>query len=202
MYTLNATSDPTNVKDYTKHFIEHAPFRIAKDGHTGLRDNTLRNYHNFLTIWEKFERHSGGTVELLHLDQSRIVAFKQWLLNDCAYSVNNASRLMSTLKTIALDAQKSGYPTHPYLNFIKSFLVKQQDKIIHTLSFREIEKIEKTKVPAYLERTKKWLLIGCWVGQRVSDLLTLSPIKFVQRKTKGFMLTFYNKKQAEKLPWG
>ena len=110
MYTLNATSAPTNVKDYTKHFIEHAPFRIAKDGHTGLRNNSLRNYHNFLTIWEKFERQNGETVELLHLDQIRIVNFKQWLLNDSAYSVNNASRLMSTLKTIALDAQKNGYP--------------------------------------------------------------------------------------------
>jgi len=184
IYTLNATSAPTNVKDYTKHFIEYAPFRIAKDGHTGLRDNTLRNYHNFLTIWEKFERQSGETVELLHLDQSRIVIFKQWLLNDCAYSVNNASRLMSTLKTIALDVQKSGYPTHPYVNFIKSFRVKQQDKIIHTLSFREIEKIEKTKVPAHLERTKKWLLIGCWVGQRVSDLLTLTPDQIRPAKNK------------------
>ena len=109
------------------------------------------------------------------------------------YSVNNASRLMSTLKTIALDAQKSGYPTHPYVNFIKSFRVKQQDKIIHTLSFREIEKIEKTKVPAHLERTKKWLLNGCWVGQRVS---TYHPYPDPPvRQTKGFMLTFNKNKQ-------
>jgi len=70
------------------------------------------------------------------------------------------------------------------VNFIKSFRVKQQDKIIHTLSFREIEKIEKTKVPAHLERTKKWLLIGCWVGQRVSDLLTLTPDQIRPAKNK------------------
>ena len=202
MYTLNATSAPTNVKDYTKHFIEHAPFRIAKDGHSGLRNNTLRNYHNFLTIWEKFERQNSETVELLHLDQSCIVAFKQWLLNDCAYSVNNASRLMSTLKTIALDAQKSGYPTHPYVNFIKSFRVKQQDKIIHTLSFREIEKIEKTKVPAHLERTKKWLLIGCWVGQRVSDLLTLTPDQIRPAKNKGLYVDFLQQKTSRKVTVG
>ena len=109
---------------------------------------------------------------------------------------------MSTLKTIALDAQKSGYLTHPYVNFIKSFRVKQQDKIIHTLSFREIEKIEKTKVPAHLERTKSGCSLGAGLVNVFRTYSPLPPIKFVRQKTKDFMLTFYNKKQAEKLPWG
>ena len=62
---------------------------------------------------------------------------------------------MSALKTICLDAQKNDIPTHPYVNFIRAISQTRQQKIIHTLSFEEIKKIENCKVPQNLENTKK-----------------------------------------------
>ena len=48
---------------------------------------------------------------------------------------------------------------------------------------------------------KKWVLNYQQLFIKWTDL-PLPPIKFFRQKTKGFMLTFYNKKQVEKLPWG
>lgn len=43
-----------------------------------------------------------------------------------------------------------------------------------TLSFDEIKRIRKTVMPNnYLENAKQWLILGCNIGQRVSDLLKL-----------------------------
>jgi len=50
-----------------------------------------------------------------------------------------------------------------------------------------MKKVEETIVPLPLENAKKWLIIGFWIGQRVSDLLTLQPDQVRPAKNGGFM---------------
>ena len=197
MSTPSIAAPPSNFHHYAKNFVQNAPYRTSKSGQMGLRQNTLRNYDNFLAVWSKFESQRGTSASLLDLNQNFVLSFKQWLLHDCRYSVNNVSRLLSILKTICLDAQKNDIETHPYVNFIKSFGASRQEKIIHTLTFNEIKKIETCQLPSSLENTRKWLLIGCWVGQRVSDLLTLRPDQIRPAKNKGIYVDFQQKKTGK-----
>jgi integrase len=100
------------------------------------------------------------------------------------------------LKIILRDAEKSGLEVHPYSNYIESFKQKSSDRILHVLNPKEIKALKGLKhIPAAYTDSYKWLLIGLCIGQRVSDLLKLSPdnlrkaptglyIDILQQKTK------------------
>ena len=79
--------------------------------------------------------------------------------------------------------------------FIDSFCLDKQKRILQTLDLEEIELIKKARLPSHLKNSWKWMLIGLYTGQRVADLLSLKPdqlregpndilyIDFVQQKT-------------------
>jgi integrase len=100
------------------------------------------------------------------------------------------------LKIILRDAEKSGLEVHPYSNYIESFKQKSSDRILHILNPKEIKALKELQhVPEVYIDSYQWLLIGLCIGQRVSDLLKLSPsnlrkaptelyIDILQQKTK------------------
>jgi integrase len=100
------------------------------------------------------------------------------------------------LKIILRDAEKSGLEVHPYSNYIESFKQKSSDRILHILNPQEIKALKGLQhIPAAYTDSYNWLLIGLCIGQRVSDLLKLTPsnlrkaptglyIDILQQKTK------------------
>ena len=136
------------------------------------------------------------------MDKKTVERFKKWLLSDCQYSINHAGRLLSLLKILGLDAQKNDPPTHPYIHFIRRFSLPHRDKIIHTLSFAEIKQVVDTAVPLPLVRAKKWLIIGFWLGQRVSDLLSLRPEQIRFAKNGGLYVDIVQQKTGRQVTIG
>ena len=100
------------------------------------------------------------------------------------------------MKIILRDAEKSGLEVHPYSNYIESFKQKNSDRILHILNPSEIKALKGLQhIPAVYSDSYSWLLIGLCIGQRVSDLLKLTPsnlrkaptglyIDIIQQKTK------------------
>jgi integrase len=92
---------------------------------------------------------------------------------------NSAGRYIKFLKTVCFDAKNNGIETHEQLKQIKGY-TEEATKVF--LSVDELEKIDKTVFlrPA-LENAKNWLMIGCYTGQRVSDLLKMTKENIVKR---------------------
>ena len=91
------------------------------------------------------------------------------------------------------DAEKSGLEVHPYSNYIESFKQKSSDRILHILNPSEIKELK--HISEDYTDSYNWLLIGLCIGQRVSDLLKLTPnnlrkaptglyIDIIQQKTR------------------
>jgi integrase len=108
-------------------------------------------------------------------------------------SRNSTGRYVKYLKAVCNDAKIYGIETSPKLELIKG--ISEPGTIVY-LTFHELEKIRNTTFtrPA-LENAKDWLIIGCYIGQRVSDLLALTNdnlavrnglkvIELTQKKTK------------------
>lgn len=77
-----------------------------------------------------------------------------------------------------------------------SFYVTPKNYKHPILTFEELKKIESVKLPHdHLENAKDWLLIGCFTGQRVSDLLNFNHEKIVQED----FLTFTQKKTNDEI---
>jgi hypothetical protein len=100
------------------------------------------------------------------------------------------------------DAQKSGHTIHPYSHYIEVFRQKKSDRIIHVLNPDEIKKIKNLSgISGRIRDSYNWLLIGLSIGQRVSDLLSLSPFQ-IRQAPGDYTLMCCNKKQGVMSQWG
>ena len=159
-------------------YIELAPTkRVRRTGSIGLSSNTIRNLMRFYELIESFEAYLGERIDLTSLDHSIVQRFQEWLLSIKGYSVNNAGLQLKLLKIICKQAERNGVEVHSFTKHIESFTQRSKDRILQILSFEEIERIKNlTGLPSTFENTRRWMLIGLFIGQRVSDLLKLTPL--------------------------
>ncbi len=158
-------------------YIELAPTkRVKRTGSIGLSSNTIRNLMRFYELVEAFEEYVGEAIDLTKLDHAIVQKFQEWLFSVRGYSVNNSGLQLKLLKMVCKQAERNGVEVHSYTRHIESFTQRSKDRILQTLSFEEIERIKNlTGLPLTLENTRRWMLIGLFIGQRVSDLLKLTP---------------------------
>ena len=165
-------------------YIKHAPLRrLKRSGSLGLSNNSIRNLKRFYDLIQEFESDFGQSIMLDTIDHMLVNAFKEWLLTEKEYSLNNAGLQLKLLKMICKEAERMSINVNPYTRHIESFTQKSKDRILQTISFEEIKQIKALRdLPSTLENAKKWILIGLYVGQRVSDLLNLKPsqLRFIE----------------------
>ena len=165
-------------------YIKHAPLRrLKRSGSLGLSNNSIRNLKRFYDLIQEFESDFGQSIMLDTIDHMLVNAFKEWLLTKKEYSLNNAGLQLKLLKMICKEAERMSINVNPYTRHIESFTQKSKDRVLQTISFEEIKKIKAIRnLPSTLENARKWMLIGLYVGQRVSDLLDLKSqqLRFIE----------------------
>ena len=180
--------------NYAKHYTDNLRIKHNdKTGAIGMSESTIKKYRTITKKIQAFEKHTRRKYSLVEVNTKFRNDILNYFLDVEKYSRNTAGRYIKFIKTICLDAQKSGYNVSPELNQIKGFTVKV-DKIY--LTFDELAKIESLNLDnEKLEDAKDWLIIGCYIGQRAGDLLNLTKenitqngnlnfIELVQKKTK------------------
>jgi integrase len=176
--------------------IKTAPFRKnRKTGSIGLQLNTIKRYSYLLKLVKEYEIEKNTLMFIDHFKIQDIDAFSNYLLHEKSYGVGTVGKQLGLLKTVLIRAKRDGYPVSSNYQFIDSFGLDKQKRILQTLDFEEIELIKKAVLPSNLINSWKWMLIGLYTGQRVADLLSLKPeqlregpndilyIDFVQQKT-------------------
>lgn len=184
------------VTEHVQHIIDNAANKkITGRNKIGLSKGRVKGLKTFKNNFKAFGDYYGRQIQLSDLNNKVVEAFKKWLLHERKYSVNYAGKNLDNLKATANDARKSGKKVHLDAMHIESFSESNEDRSIVTLSFEEIEKIKETEFKqAYLTNAKKWLLLGCEIGQRGGDLLSITKknlrqegdyvfIDIVQQKT-------------------
>ncbi|UCS93778.1 site-specific integrase [Echinicola marina] len=161
---------------HVNYIINNASSRKIKGkSRVGLSENTIKNYQTFKKIVEEFQRYSKKPIRFRDIDLVFTERFKGWLLNKKNYSVNHAGKSIAFLKSISIDAEKIGIKVNPKVHIIEAFTESNEDRNIVTLTVEELEKIKQVKLErGALVNARKWLLIGCEIGQRGGDLLNLN----------------------------
>ena len=189
-------TDNTIFVNYIQYIIDNAGTREVRNNKIGLSPNTLKNYKLFKNLIDNYQKHIKKQIQFKDLNKAFTDKFKNWLITDKGYSINYAGRQFEMIKTICIDAQKNDVEITPHSTKLKSFKESEEDKHIQTLSFDELEQIRNTEMPTpVLNEVKKWILIGCYIGQRGGDLLSLTPdnlrinakgvyVDVIQQKTK------------------
>ena len=175
--TISKRKDSILFLDYLEHFISNsATKRVQGYGTVGLAKNTIRTYDSLHRVVKAFELDRSEILYINTIDKYTAESFTHFLKIDQHYSDNYCGQLLKLLKVILRDAVKSGLEVHPYSNYIESFKQKSSDRILHILKPTEIKALKELRdIPEVYTDSYSWLLVGLSIGQRVSDLLNLSP---------------------------
>ena len=189
--------------DYLEHFISNSTTkRVQGYGTVGLAHNTIRTYKSLYRIVKAYEFEKSEKLYLNTIDKHTAESFTRFLKIEQQYSDNYCGQLLKLLKIILRDAEKSGLEVHPYSNYIESFKQKSSERILHILNPSEIKALKGLQnIPEAYTDSYKWLLIGLCIGQRVSDLLKLSP-KNLRKATTGLYIDIIQQKTKKAVTVG
>ncbi len=186
-------TDPDNLLTWIQHYIDNVPNKVAPGGKTGVTTNTIQKYTTLKNKITNFQSYKKKRYFVKDVGLKFGNELTNYFLEIEQLSRNSTGRYVKYLKAVCNDAKIYGIETHPQLELIKG--ISEPGDIVY-LTIDELANIKNTTFDrTALENAKDWLLIGCYIGQRVSDLLTLTDenlavrnglrvIELTQQKTK------------------
>ncbi len=171
--------DTDRLTNHIQYYIDNLQYKEYSNGRRGASYGTIKKYttlRNKLVSYEAYKKHRYYVKDFDLKFRNELVKYFREVDK---LGVNTTGLYIKLLKIICRDADKTGIEVNRQLSQIKGFTEKTE-KIY--LSFDELEKIENTPFtrPA-LENARDWLIIGCYIGQRVGDLMKLTTDNIVNR---------------------
>ena len=194
-------TDNSLLLNHVQYIIDNANTRKVRTNggfKMGLSKSTIKNYTLFNNIIKEYQKSSKKQIHFVGVTKPFVEKFTNWLVNTKNYSTNYAGKQLEILKTVCIDAEKNEIEITPYSKTIQHFRESDKDRYIQTLSFDELEQIKNTDVTNQeqldkfkkenpeltkrlaittdtLNNARKWILLGCEIGQRGGDLLNIEP---------------------------
>lgn len=141
-----------------------------------LTSGSIKNLENFKKFFIKYENEClrGKSILIRNIDLNFIDAFKSHFLQK-GYSANYIGTYLSLLISVVNKVSLNGIPTHPQFSQVKAIKkTKEPDEII-ILTEDEQRLIKNVELKREsLINARKWLLLGCLIGQRAGDLLKIT----------------------------
>lgn len=162
--------------NYIQKYITEAPYKDNQRGEAGLSISRIKNIKLFLSIILRYEKENfkGKSILIKDINLKFVENFKSWLFAQ-KYSINYVGKNIDNLKTIINDANKNDVETSTQIKNIKSISEKKAPENIIYLSELEQEQIKNAiLIREALINARKWLLLGCLIGQRGGDLLNIT----------------------------
>lgn len=165
-------TDIDRLINYMQLYIENLPYKVSSGGKTGVVHNTIQKYTTLKKKISEFENYKGTQFYIKDIGLPFSQELTKYFLEVDKLSRNSTGRYIKYIKSVCNDAQRNGIEVNQQLNQVRG--ISEKSAKIY-LTFEELEKIEKKKYSrSALENAKDWLIIGCYIGQRVSDLLSLT----------------------------
>lgn len=164
--------------NYIQKYINEAPYKPNGKKGTGLSVGRVKNIKLFDSTIKRYEAEvfKGKSILIKNINLKFADDFKSWLFNQ-NYSINYVGKNIANLKTICFDAQKNDIETSNQLRnkFISGLSENKPPEQIIYLSEAEQEQIKNANIlRESLINARKWLLLGCLIGQRGGDLLNIT----------------------------
>ena len=177
--SLNGKSPTTN-KDYLvnhiQFIIDNANRMKKPNGKIGLSKSRIKGYQTFKNTILRFEKESNKGNPYLVKDVNSKFAdkFTDWLFEK-GYSINYVGKNIDNLKAVCHHADSKEIVISNQLKHISGFSEKKESSEIIILTEAEQQTIAETVLTREaLINARKWLLLGCQIGQRFSDLIKIT----------------------------
>ncbi|MEN9304065.1 MAG: hypothetical protein RL264_2494 [Bacteroidota bacterium] len=134
---------------------------------------TIVNLNTTLMRLEKFEKHKKKRFLISDVDLTFKADFVKFENDVLSLSQNSIAKDIRQIKTVCLDANDKGFTINEQVRSRK-FYLKEEETLFVTITENEIEQIKQFTGADYLQNVRDWLIIGCWTGCRVNDLMQLT----------------------------
>jgi integrase len=186
--------------EYGKYFLKNLKYKTNdKTKKIGVTHATEKKYQTIVNKLIAFDKYNKTRTKLIDVNLKFRMELIDYFSKVDKLSDNTIGRYLKFVKSICLDAEKNGYKLSSQLKDFMGFSI-DAPKVI--LNLKEIEQIKNTKfVSEAHEIAKDWLIIGCFTGQRVSDLLRMNK-SFIQH-IQGYdfiVLTQQKTKKTVQIP--
>ena len=161
--------------DAVDEVITTASTKQNAHGGIGLSQSRIKSYEGLKSILEKYCGNRKIKVKEVNVNFAN--EFLHWLISDEKYGKSFALKTIDNLKAVCKDADLKGIKISSQLSNIKGGRIKNDNIIYLTPNELEIIKNKELDNPK-LENVRKWLLLGCCIGQRGGDLLNLTKDNF------------------------
>lgn len=180
LFEENITERAIRVIEHVDYIILTAPSRANQKGSVGLSIGRIKSYVTFKSMFISYEVSLKKKIFFKDISLSFFKHFSQWLF-DKKYSVNYIGKNINLLKTICLDARKQGITIFSGINEVKIIKEKKMPEEILYLSFKELTRINELELScSRLINARKWMLLGCYSGQRGGDLMRFKEQNIVE----------------------
>ena len=147
---------------------------IEKSDH--LSKGSITNLSNLKKNILKYEKDvfKGKSILIRNIDLNFIETFKKHFKNK-GCSINYIGSQITLIKGVVNHAATNGIPVSPEFNKITTVKEKKEPDEIIVLTELEQQKIKKAELKNMAHiNARKWLLLGCLIGQRGNDLLKIT----------------------------
>ena len=166
------------ITDAIQDIIDNAEMRKNGKGGIGLSKSRINSYKSLKNIVIEYQDKKQFKVKEVNVKFAK--DFLKYLLHTKQYQKSYALKKIADLKTVCYDAETNGIEVNTQLKKIES--TKPSNENIIYLNPSELQKIEDANIiNEALQNARKWLLLGCNIGQRGGDLLNLNENNFVTR---------------------
>lgn len=161
---------------YIQKYIDDAPYKQNAKKELGLSNGRVQNLKLFKTTVLKYEAEvlKSKKIVIRDINLKFVEHYKGWMFGK-GYSTNYVGKNIANIRTVCLDAYKNDIETSTQIKNIKGISESREPEDIIVLSEEEQEQIK--NVPLIREaliNARKWLLLGCLIGQRGGDLLSIT----------------------------
>lgn len=161
---------------YIQKYIDDAPYKQNAKKELGLSNGRVQNLKLFKATVLKYEVEvlKSKKIVIRDINLKFVEQYKGWMFGK-GYSTNYVGKNIANIRTVCLDAYKNDIETSTQIKNIKGISESREPEDIIVLSEEEQEQIK--NVPLIREaliNARKFLLLGCLIGQRGGDLLNIT----------------------------
>lgn len=150
--------------------------------------NSIKSYQTAKNQLEKYQNHIKKEISITDFTPIFAEKYIQYM-KDKGLSVNSIRKYIASIITIINDVNKKGGEVPERYQFIKTAHETKTIEEIIFLNFEELKRIKALDLSnnIKLENAQKWILLGCDVGQRYSDLMRINPKDIFEKNGHQFL---------------
>lgn len=162
---------------YIQKYIDESPYKQNQKKQLGLSKGRVQNLKLFKNTILKYEFEVLNSKRILikEINLTFLEKYKIWMLGK-GYSIEYVGKNIANFRTICRDAQKNEIEISEQVKNFKGISQKREPEDIIFLNHQEQQAIRNVLLTREaLLNARKWLLLGCLIGQRGGDLLSITP---------------------------